>query len=838
MPHSPRFEFGPFQLDLNDRLLTREGEVISLRPKATEILVRLVKNAGQLIKRDELLKEVWPDTFVEESNLSQTIFTLRKALGDDRSEPRYIETVPRRGYRFVAEVTDEETKKHQEEALQAASAASVTQPQVVAVLPFLNQTGNPEFDYLADGITDNLINSLSRLPKLRVMSHSAVSAFKATSLIPQQVGKELGATMALFGKLSPRPTGIAIGVELADASTGWQLWGESYDLERKNVLEIQEEITSGLLKALKATLTGEEEKQVTTRYTENSDAYESYVEARRHWAKHNRSGIEKAIGHLRQAIERDPNYCLAYAGIVDCFLSLATNYLPPNGVCTGEITADAAMNSDHSLDLNSQVALRLEWDCKGAEREIRRARELKSGYPCGHQWDAAYKTTQQLYEKSCVSSKLRESVIVEGERRLKPPAQFALLELTPNEEVQIYCTIGREQIDIGNYNAACIVLRPWWSFGVWPKLDGLDQRTCADLLLTVGVLAGCVASTNQLPRGQRHSEELLNGCVAIFEQLGFRRLVAEGRIELGFCYYRQGLYDLGAETLSRALEDLTDDYWELRSLALIRLATLERHAGRPRDALSRLLEARKVAELCGPWATGRYHLELASAYKDLAQIDNLRHYFEEAKRSYSKALYEFESIGHHRLSAIAENNLGLVMILIGSFKQAESHLLRARKTFDSFADKIRRAQVDESLAQLYFAEGRFDDADASIRRAVQTMENGDEGALLAEALTTNGLIYCKLKRCSQAKTLLENAYCLAQRCGDSEGAGRALAVLVEELFDSLESDEGNDIAHRIREIISQNRLSIHKRLERCLTLLETADSTMFKGLNKNSQLEK
>jgi hypothetical protein len=104
------------------------------------------------------------------------------------------------------------------------------------------------------------------------------------------------------------------------------------------------------------------------------------------------------------------------------------------------------------------------------------------------------------------------------------------------------------------------------------------------------------------------------------------------------------------------------------------------------------------------------------------------------------------------------------------------------------------------------------------------MENGDEDALLAEALTTNGLIYCKLNRCSQAKTLLENAYRLAQRCGDIEGAGRALAVLVEELLDSLESDEGQDIAHRIREIVSHYRnLSIHKRLQRCLTLLETAN---------------
>lgn len=820
MPHSPRFEFGPFQLDLDDRLLTRGGEVISLRPKATEILVRLVMNAGQLIKKDQLLKEVWPDTFVEESNLSQTIFTLRKALGDDRSDPRYIETVPRRGYRFVAEVRDEEARKNPVEVLQVASTA-IIQQQVVAVLPFLNQTGDPEFDYLADGITDNLINSLSRLSKVHVLSHSAVSAFKTKPPNPQQAGKDLGATVVLCGKLTPRPIGIAIGVELVDASTGWQLWGESFDSEAQDLFAFQNAITQDLLRALKLTLTGDAEKQTTARYTENPEAYQSYLEARRQCGSYTRSGIERAIGLFRRAIESDPNYALAYAGIVDCFLRLATNYLPQDVVYTRECSHYSAMNSYELNELNSHVQLRFEWDCKAAERELRRANEIKTGYPCAHQWYAAYRTTQQIYEESSPdNSSQNQATLNTNSYSLSPPFQIAFLELTLKEEVQVYCTIGREQIDIGNYKAACRILKPWWSFGVWPKFDGLDQLSCADLLLTVGELAGCIASTQQLPRGQKHSEELLNGSIALFEQLGFRRPAAEGRIELAYCYFRQGLYDVARATLTLVLHDLTDDCWELRSLALIRLAALERQAGRIEDAITILSEATPIAKLCGPWATGRCHLELGTAYMELGVAEQLVSYVDEARSFYSIALYEFEGIGNHRLSAITENNLGIEMLLMGNFNTAEFHLLRARKTFKCFDDRIRCAQVDESLAQLYFAQDRFDEANISIDRAVQTMENGDEDAFLTEALTTKGLIYCKLKRYSQAKTLLENAYRLAQRCGNSEGAGRSLAVLVEEMFDMLEPEERNDVSNRLVEIVTgSQKLSIHKRLKKCLGIL-------------------
>src|ERR1044071_1227782 len=360
MPHNNHlaYEFGPYRLDPHERVLTRAGDTISLTPKATEILLLLVVNAGQLVEKDELLQQVWPDTFVEESNLSQNIFTLRRALGDERAGPRYIETVARRGYRFVATVRvvgpDE---NHQ---MLAPAAVDVVQRTVVAVLPFTNSTGDPDVEYLADGVTDNIINNLSRVAKLRVMSRSAIFRYKTKELDPQPIGRELGASAVLVGKINARPSGVAISVELVEASTGWQLWGESFDCDNKDILEIQDAITRQLLISLKLQLSGDEEKRVTARYTENAEAYQAYLEGRYHWSRYTRKGIEKAIGHFRRAIDLDPNYALAYASIIDCYLRLATNYLPP------EVDMPQLLFACRQTDdSNPKIKLRFEWDWKG-----------------------------------------------------------------------------------------------------------------------------------------------------------------------------------------------------------------------------------------------------------------------------------------------------------------------------------------------------------------------------------------------------------------------------------------------------------------------------------------
>lgn len=818
MPHNDHlcYEFGPYRLNLGKRVLTRNGESIALPPKATEILVILVMNAGDLVAKDDLLKEVWPDTFVEESNLTQNIFTLRRALGDERGDPRFIETVTRRGYRFIASVTTHDGQSSSSEV------KGTTSMPIVAVLPFINSKRDEELEYLAEGLTNNIINNLSCVSKLHVMSRSAIFRYATDDVDPRKAGTDLGASAVLVGKISAHRSGMVVEVELVDVATGWQLWGKTFDSENKDLLEIQSEITRQLLAALKLELTGAEEKRVTARYTENAEAYQAYLEGRYYWSRYTKKGMEKAIRHFRHAIEVDPNYALAYAGIVDCYLRLATNYLPreddpPRGSI--KVVQPREPISQRGDDSNLKVKLRFEWDWKSSERELRRAHELKTDYPTANQWHAAFDMAQSLLEEVRFSTTAEQPDL--GRKRKTPsrrlPTQIPSLQLTPNEQVQVYCAIAREQIDAGNYDAACMILRPRWQFGSWPRLDELNQSSCADLLFTSGAIAGWVASSRQVPKGQKHGEALLSGSIALWEQLGLRTRAAEARIELALCYYRQGLFDLGRSTLLNVLTELSAEHDDLRTLALIRLASLERHAGRLQDALSLLNEAARIATLSGPWATGRCNLELATTYHELSVSSEVEEYLVSSREFLAKALNEFEAVGNHRLFAIVENNLGCLFLAMKNYSEAESHLLRARRSFDWLHDKIKCAQADDSLARLYLALNQFEYAETIIERAVQTMELGDEDALLAEALITKAMIYCQSKRHAEAKRALEDAHRLASRCGDNEGAGRALLILMEEIPELLGVAERKTVAARIVELLSSSQQpSILRRLRTCL----------------------
>jgi len=792
------------------RILTRDDDAISLTPKATEILLVLLKHAGQLVEKDELLKEVWPDTFVEENNLTQNIFTLRKALGDDRSGPKYIETVARRGYRFLATVRSVPHAESVDSWSQPTGASP--QSPVVAVLPFINNTGDPELEYLADGITDNLINNLSRITQLRVMSRSTVFRYNDTDVEPQRVGKELQVDAVLVGKINARPSALTINVELVDVATGWQLWGNTFDSERKDLLEIQDSIAKQTLTTLKLKLTGDEERQITARYTENAEAYQSYLEGRYYWSTYTKKGIEKAINHFRRAIELDPKYALAYAAIIDCYLRLTTNYLPAENNVRPLPSVKSHQDWEGARGSDARIKLRFEWDWKEAERELRRANDLGTNYPAPYQWYAAYRFSMDLY----LSSLLKDQFSGEISESIHAP-QLYFRTLSPNEDSQILCTVAREQIEVGNYDAGCLMLKRYWIPGEWPKLDGLTSHSAADLLFTAGSLAGCLSSTGRIQKGQKHAEALLSGSIGIFEHLGAKRAAAEAKIELALSYYRQGLFDLSSKMLLRVIQELHTVDNDLKCLGLIRLGVVERHAGHVDDSLSRLSEANTVIDQSGPLITGRYHQELAAVLKDAAIRENRSEYTEAIQTHSAQAYYEFEAIGHLRYTAVAENNHGYFLLDLGLFDEAEAHLLHAQELFGRLDDKIRKAQVDDCLSKLYTATGRFELAESAVERAILSLEADDEEALLAEALTTKGRLFCKTDRHSEGRQILEGAWRIAERCGDNEGAGRALLTLIEETHTQIDEAERRRMVLRIRKLLENTQqASTPARLRECL----------------------
>jgi signal transduction histidine kinase/FixJ family two-component response regulator len=398
-----------------------------------------------------------------------------------------------------------------------------------------------------------------------------------------------------------------------------------------------------------------------------------------------------------------------------------------------------------------------------------------------------------------------------------------LAPATLSEQVLEACSNAREKLELGDYDAGCAALQPWWAIGEWPKQAGLSQLAAAELLLTAGTLSGWVSSTRHVEGGQSCAERLLSGAVAMFDHLGETARSGECRAELGYCYYRQGLFDLARNSLRSSLEDLTDRDTELKGIALVRLATLERHASRLHDAVKLLNEADRLTNYLSPWTMGRFHLEFATTLKDLGIAESRSEYFDRALDHYRDAFLHFEGIGNHRYTAIVENNHGYLLSALRRFEEAQHHLERARKLFEELGDQVRRAQVDETLAQLYLASEQYGLAERSVTRAVETMETTGEEALLSEALTTHGLVLCKLGRRHEAKPILHRARRVAERCGDYEGAGRSLLILIEEMCDQLGEDERQEIAAQASQLLANSQhASTAERLRNCLERIAAA----------------
>ena len=287
-------------------------------------------------------------------------------------------------------------------------------PKVInslAVLPFRNASGDPEHEYLSDGITGSLINMMATLPKLRVMAHSTVSRFKSREIDAQVVGRELGVRAVLTGRIMQSGGSLRIGIELVDVATGSQLWGAQYDRKPGDIFAVQDEISSEISGKLRLRLTRAEEKQLTKRHTENVEAYRLYLKGRHHWNRWTEEGFYKAIELFQQAVEKDPMYALAYAGLADCYVLLGWNsYLPPkNAFPKGKAAAKAALQLDPDLaEAHTPLAAVLwldDWEWEKAEAEFKRSLELSPTYPTANHWYAEYAMTMDRHQEAMVRIK-------------------------------------------------------------------------------------------------------------------------------------------------------------------------------------------------------------------------------------------------------------------------------------------------------------------------------------------------------------------------------------------------------------------------------------------------
>ena len=402
---APVYEFGAFLLDERERLLIRNGSPVPLTPKVFDILLLLVQNSGSLVSKDSLLSKIWPDAFVEEANLNVNVATLRKALGERRTEHQYIETVPKRGYRFVANVVRREadddpghgaaTRTDFKCAEANPDERDVKIFNSLAVLPFHNGSEDPNAEYLSDGLTESIINSLSHLRSLRVIGRNTIFRYKGKEVDPQRVGEELRVGSVLTGRILQLGDRLIIRAEVMDVQGGWQIWGEQYHRKISDILAIQEEIAEEISDKLRLKLTVDEKRQLTKRYTDNSEAYHLYLKGRYHWNKYAHEGLGKAIEYFRQAIEEDPIYALAYAGLADSYYRLSNFYLPTReAMPKAKLAAKKALEIDETL-AEAHAALGLiclfyDWDWMTAEREFSRAIELNPGYAIAHQRLAVY----------------------------------------------------------------------------------------------------------------------------------------------------------------------------------------------------------------------------------------------------------------------------------------------------------------------------------------------------------------------------------------------------------------------------------------------------------------
>src|SRR3954447_7964309 len=372
---SPRlYEFGDFRLDQGRRtLLGRDGAPVALTAKAFETLSYLVEHAGNVVDKDELMRAVWPDTAVEENNLTQNISQLRRLFGDGRGEHRYIATVPGRGYQLVAPVRI----ARQSTRLEPGATVSIV------VLPFVNVSADPEYDFFGDGLADELIVALSQMDRVRVIARTSAFSFKGTQADIRSIADKLGVSLVIEGSIRKSGTRLRVTADLVNAADGCQVWSARYDreMEMRDIFDVQDELTRAVLGAVRVNLPAQQAR-ATTHRTNNVAAHELYLKGRFHLCRMTQPGIEAGVRYFERAVEADPTYALAYVGLAHAHRMHALSLeLPASDIGPkAKAAALKAVALDNTLaEAHAVLAFNIywfDWAWDTAERHFARALQL------------------------------------------------------------------------------------------------------------------------------------------------------------------------------------------------------------------------------------------------------------------------------------------------------------------------------------------------------------------------------------------------------------------------------------------------------------------------------
>lgn len=392
------------------------------------------------------------------------------------------------------------------------------------------------------------------------------------------------------------------------------------------------------------------------------------------------------------------------------------------------------------------------------------------------------------------------------------------------ERAKICCELARKLEKSAEYELAYEALSEFWpDRDRPPATDDLDELTGAAVIHRAGALAGWLGSISQTADTQETAKNLLTQSVEIFERAGENAKAAEARGDLALCYWREGAFDEARINLASALNRLGDEDSDLRAILLIRAGIIEERTRRLQNAMHFYDEAEPLVESSDDHGLkGAFHAEYGLVFRRLAAPENREDYLDRALIEYAAASFHFEQAGNTRYLANVENNLGYLYFTIGRFKDAHTHLDRARHLFIDLKDIGMAAQVDDTRARTLLAEGRAVDAERIIKQAIRTLERGGEQAALAEAVTTYGVVLARLGRHARSRELLDRAMQVAETAGDLEGAGRAKLSVIEELASQTPSrDLARDYEAAVSLLQNSEDPMTTKRLIRCaLKLLD------------------